>query len=371
MATDRKSKTVGPLPKSVLEKKPGIELFLKRIPTGSLPKRGSTLPTLDFIGSKKFQGILDHLQHELEETEVMIYKARLERLGLSLMDMKKLTARRKAVQKKFLKSINEQFKSFAVQRADQRFDGVITDNSPFALFCKEFTVNVCQRKVCVDQPVPLNVDDIWVEPNTQGSFNMLTLSTFSHEDEANGYSDWNWTYHRYSRTHEGGINVRSGVELVEQSKIRQIGISFQPLIDHRGWPRENGVFAIGDDPAALPPSWGQGKMWISFQVSIKVPDGPWVRQIPDASVMVLYKDTGRIENRITQSYAYPPTRTLDLNTVYPAGTQILVEVQLSYWINGNGDGGNAWADYNLEVLPYMNLEACTWEYPAWVCVPVP
>lgn len=371
MKTKRKSRKRVALPLSVLKDKPGIELFLKRIPTGSLPKKGSTLPSVDFGANKKLQDALDKHQHELEDTEVMIHKARLERLGLSITDMKKQIERRRVVHKNFLKRFKEQLKNYAFQQADQQFDGVITPLPPIAVFCKDFTVHVCQRKVCVDQPVPLTVDDIWTEPNTQGTFNRLSTSKFSHGDEVNGYSDWNWTYHRYSRTHEGGINIRSSVELVEQSKIRQIGISFQPLIDYRGWPQVNGVFANGDDPFGLPPSWGHGKMWISFQVSTKVPNGPWVRQIPDASVMILYKNTGRIESNITQSHTYPPTRTLDLNTVYPTGTQILLESRLSYWIKGNGDGGNAWADYNLEILPYMNLEACSWEYPSWVCVPVP
>jgi len=173
--------------------------------------------------------------------------------------------------------------------------------------------------------------------------------------------------------HEGAINIRSSVELLEQAKVRQIGMKFKTLMGvpgHQDWPSYNGVFADGDNKSVVPDSWGRGKMWISFQASIKRPGGSWVRQIPDLNVKYLYKDTGRHYSLTTQAFTYPPDRYINLNESYPAGTQFLIDVVLSYWIKACGWDSSASVDYNLQAIPFMNLESCSWEYPEWVCAPV-
>jgi hypothetical protein len=37
---------------------------------------------------------------------------------------------------------------------------------------------------------------------------------------------------------------------------------------------------------------------------------------------------------------------------------------------GGGDIGTSSVDYNLEVDPYLNIEACSWVYPEEICINV-
>lgn len=350
-----------------IDKKP-LDLFLKKVKPEDLPERGATLPRRDIVAHKKLEAEIEKLEYEREKTEVPIYKAWIESLGLSFDEMREITEEKKRIRKQFQESFKKAYTDYMF------YETAVVDPVVEALLlnrCKEVTIRVCKQKVCVDQPVPLSVDRVWEDPGSDGTLDMVSdYDRFEYHDAAYGYSTWNLFYHRHSRTHEGGINIRSSAELVEPAKVRQIGMVFEPLLDGKGWPLPNGVFASGDDAWLLPTSWGRGKMWISFQVSRKTPGGTnWISLLPDNRIN--YKDTGKITSRIMQSHAYPPPRVMTLNEDYPAGTQFLIETNLSYWIKGLGDEGNAWADYALEARPIMNLEACSWKYPKWVTVQVP
>ncbi|UCF06133.1 MAG: hypothetical protein JSV33_03650 [bacterium] len=354
----------------IKNKKTALDLFLKKIEPKELPKKGTTLLRRDKEAHKKFVTKMDEIEYELEKAEAPVYKAWLESIGLTNDEMKDIFKRKEKLIKDKRESFEFAYKEYSFYETPQKYP--FEDYLDKLRLCKDVTVRVCQRMVCVDQPVPLTVDDVWVDSGSPGNFTVVrNYDRFKYDDHVYGYSTWNWTYHRHNVTHEGGINIRSSVELVEPAKVRQIGIIFEPLYGcfaQPDWPCANGVFGSGNDPFGLPPSWGRGKMWISFQVSIKVPGETWIRLLPDNRV--LYKDTGKIESRIAQAHTYPPPRVLTLHENYPAGTQFLIETNLSYWIRGRGAEGNAYADYALEAKPFMNLEACSWEYPESVTIDI-
>lgn len=350
------------------KKKPALDLFLRKVKKDDLPERGSTILRRDPAAHKNLEAEMDKLEHELEEIQAPIFKAEIERMGLSIDELKEIAKKEKEIHNKFRKSFGEELERYIYGA------GPFSENLGVRLVyhheCKDVTFEVCDQRVCVDQPVPLPVADIWKESGSGGAFTR-NGANFNYSDTVLGWSEWNFFYHRRTRTDEGGINIRLSTELVQPATVRQIGITFPPLLDYRGWPLANGIFAIGANKAGRPDSFGSGKMWISFQVSIKKPlDVDFVRQIPDP-VEYLYYDRGRYYSRVAQTNTYPPSRSWDLNRNYAAGTQFLIEANLSYWITASGWDASASARYNLEVRPYMNLEACSWEYPEWATVQIP
>jgi len=351
------------------KKKLGLDLFLKKVKEADLPEWDGQIFRRYKASKKKLRKAMDKLEYELEETQAPFYKAMLESIGLSSKEMKEIIKKGKEIHIKFRKSIGKEFKEYMYSPAGAY--GVL--HLPPQLekpLCKDVTIHVCQRKVCVDQPVPVSVDRVWAEIGSDGTLTWPesgSSSCFSYEDDVCGYSDWNWSYHRYSRVHDGVIVIRSSAELVQPAKVRQIGVFFEPLLDYRGWPKPNGVFPTGGyrPNPFTPRSRGRGEMGITFRVDSKIPGGPWVRRTDQYET---YRTTGWINSRIFIEHAYPPPRSVNLNENFPAGTQFLIEAILSYEIEGNGEGGCTGADYNLEVKPYMNLEACSWEFPEWVLV---
>lgn len=349
-----------------MEKKLGLDLFLAKVKKEDLPERTPIFPRKG-AAYKKIKTEIDKLEYELEEIQAPIYQGMLKSFALSSDAMKDIHQKAEEAHTNFRKSFGKEYKEYMASAgpaiAVQGYEAEL-----LAQLCKDVTIQVCKRKVCVDQPVPLSVDDTWVDAHSDGTLTLIRdYDRFKYEDEVFGYSDWNINYHRKSRVHEGAINIMSSTELVEPAKVRQIGVVFQPLLDYRGWPKANGVFAEGGyrPNVFCPRSRGRGFMWITFRVRSKIPGGSWVTR---TNYTELYKERPWLASRISQLHAYPPPRSLVINDNYPAGTQFLIEISLSYEIEGNGVEGCAWADYNLEVKPYMNLEACTWEFPESVTV---
>ncbi len=347
-----------------------LELFVKKVNKEELPEGEDRTFLEERERYRKIRKEMDKLEYELEEIEAPMYQAMLKSYGLTSDVMKDILKKKEEAHKKFREGMGKDYERY-----------MYSWGKPYVMLppeldilherCKEITVTVCKERVCIDEPISLAVHDIYADNDSDGAFTSISITDgqFGYEDDVYGYSEWNLTYHRYSRVHEGTIRIKSSAELVEPAKVRKVGVDFEPLLDWRDWPKSNGVFAVGGYRPFLgcPRSRGKGYMWITLRVYRKLPGESWVKL---TDYTELYKQTGWIASRISQAHAYPPARSLDLYEDYPAGTQFSIEVDLSYEIKGNGVEGCASADYNLEVKPYMNLEACTMEYPEYVTISV-
>jgi hypothetical protein len=218
--------------------------------------------------------------------------------------------------------------------------------------------------------VPLDVDLGWATQGTDGALSWpRQYDRFQLIDEVRGGDSWNLTYHRITHTHDGEVNFRVGTELVEEARVRSAGVRFVPLppgsYGGQQYIAGNGAWADGRNFAVLPTNWGQVQQWSSFQVSSLRPGGNWVAHVPWDQVTVLYKDSGEIGSIIYSAPPHsPPERAAAIAEDFPAGTQFLIDISLSYHLKGVGLDGSAWAQYLLEVQPYLNFEACSWQWPS-------
>ena len=250
--------------------------------------------------------------------------------------------------------------------------GLLLEN-PFVA-CKDIVVHVCQQRVCVDQNVPIDVEDIWAASGTDGSLSRPATNRFSLQDEVHGSSTWNWTYHRHSQTHDGQIGIWCGTELVEPATVHGIGIVFEHLLQPNGWPQSNGGCGHGDTFLTVPDSWGRAKMYSKFSVRYRMPGGGWVLGYDGAQSN--YLDTGEINSNVScwvdniLGAAGGNDILLPLSGTFPAGTEFLVEGYLSYWIKALGEAGDAYAYYNMRVRPYIKIESCSYQYPSTITINV-
>lgn len=71
-------------------------------------------------------------------------------------------------------------------------------------------------------------------------------------------------------------------------------------------------------------------------------------------------------------YSDPSEWTRDVSApfdgTFAAGTLFLIELELSYWIRGNGRDGDALVNYGMQVRPYLVVEACTYQYPSTITI---
>jgi hypothetical protein len=353
-------------------RKPTLDLFLRSLDQKHLPERDALIFRRDIKAEKEITAEMDRREHDIEVADAPLFQARLKAAGLSIETVKEAKQKAAELSAAAPEKTREYYaigsKGYTFVPKDVVFaDSLGMGGEPG--LCRDVTVQECQHRVCVDQPVPLTVDDGWPTAGTDGSLNWIQQhNQFQFSDGVRGGDSWNFTYHRIKHTHDGEINFRSGTELLEPSRVRSVGVRFLPLpsgyYGGRYYSNYNGGHAQGKTFAALPDNWGQCQQWISFQVSSRTPGGVWTAHVGWSVVKVRYKDTGTLTSRVAESAPFvPPDRRVDLNQSFPAHTQFLIELALSYVIVGNGLDGSALVDYALEVQPYMNLEACSWQWP--------
>lgn len=363
-----------------------VSLFLRRVKKEDLPDRDPDAFKKEKEADTELEEEFAKLQHEMEEIEAPLYIAGLKQAGVTaeeLMETLKKSATRSAeLGEKYLKEYYG--RGYATTTAvpwdivpwygEEGVEAALGD--PLSDRCETIEVRVCREKVCVSNPMPMFVDDIWLEPGSDGDFDKLSENSFDAHDAANGWSTWNWTYHRHSQTHSGKIIISCSTELVEPATVRGMGVWFEELPDAR-----NGGCARGKIPVTVPNSWGHVKMYRRVQLRYKRPGELWVNWFmpsrfkyydlwQEQGILVpgtcgplgLHNVLGRYRNHNYHVHRFD---------AFPAGTQFLTEVQLSWWVKGNGAGGGAGAHYGLKVRPYIEIEACSWELPESITIHVP
>jgi len=232
-------------------------------------------------------------------------------------------------------------------------------------FCEEITIKVCKEQaLCVDTPMPVPLIDI------TGYLNAGSLSS---ENSIFRFADSVSTQSGYEQ-HHGEITIRAGVALVEQASVSRMGMKFRSLIDQNGDPEWNGGCLTGYA--------GSGVLVMAWknELSIMKPGQPWKQAFPiDEHIYMLQgREISNVRCWITNVLGESDENNLyydfPASPSYPQGTQFLNEISLEYYIIAFGDKGGAEGSasvwYNLEVNPYMNIEACSWIYPDTITINV-
>lgn len=343
--------------------KPGLHLFLRKLDFKKAPAPDATLVRRQIKRDKKIAADIERLERDLSEIDAAAWRAKIEGTGLTIGTLKEAKKRGSELSS----SRQALIQSFAYGGP---YDVAIPGQVVVGGLCRDVIIQECQERVCVDQPVPLDVDLGWATPGTDGALRWpRQFDRFELRDSVRGGDSWNWTYHRITHTHDGEVNFRVGAELVEDATVRSAGVRFVPLpggtYGGQYYPGYNGAWADGRNFAVLPTNWGRAQQWSSFQVSSLRPGATWDPHVPWSQVRVLYKDTGEIGSRVSSSGPYsPPEREAQIGEAFRAGTQFLIDVSLSYHLIGSGLDGSASVDYLLEVQPYLNFEACSWQWPS-------
>jgi len=352
-------------------------IFLKEIGEKDLPEINSEELEIEKKSMLETEKKIEQFEHDIAIQNSKYQNALLENLGFSSKTyLEHLTERSKAT-KKFVskneKDLNEYLNSNSITMQTGGLETLLGANSD----CKTFEVRVCPEKVCVANPISIPVTNILKGSGFDGSFTKTSENSFRANDAANGSSSWNLTYHRHSTTHSGTIIINSGTEINEQSKVLGMGMRFKQLPN-----LINGGCASGDIHMFTPNSWGHVKMFYKPILKFKLPQGlSWIEWFNVTKIKYhdiwneqgIYVPGGCGEHwhhNVLGSYG---SHNLIVNRydIFPAGTQFNIQVQLSYWIKGNGEGGGAGAFYALEVDPYIDIESCSMELPDRICVDVP
>lgn len=64
------------------------------------------------------------------------------------------------------------------------------------------------------------------------------------------------------------------------------------------------------------------------------------------------------------------TLSIPIYKDFPADTIFLMESSLGYWIKAGGETSNASVCFGIEIRPFLNIEACSYEYRDPICIPV-
>ena len=133
---------------------------------------------------------------------------------------------------------------------------------------------------------------------------------------------------------------------------------------------KNGLSLDGKIYILVVNSYGEGSQSITWQASVLPPGGSLTRLISGSGATTRYNYPPAEYQDCSSPYAnwgehwmLPPDRMLDINQYYPAGTIFIVEASLDYWIKSCGKESWGSVTYNLEANPYINLAACSWQWP--------
>lgn len=342
-------------------KKPSLNLLLKRRRKGEMPKRGISLPSIDYRAIKEAANRRDKLQKMQDEIHYPLFKSRRETIGITKDQWERIGEQEDALYKKYQEEILAQNHPLAASGLPQK------------ALCRKVTVWECQQKVCIDHPVPIDVDEFWSEGDRNAhpvaSFNGNHV-TYRAGVSGSSYRSWGM-YHRRTKESAGAIALRASTLLAETAKVRQVGIAFDGSLLNSKSGIVNGLFLDGQCPFLLPSSFGDGRQTITWQVSVETPSGTLTRQIPDSETSKVYNDPPRAYQDYANPYltggtysALPPSRVLDLNQTYPAGTFFLIEARVSHWLQACGKGSFSMVFHGFDAQPYINLESCSWQWPS-------
>lgn len=343
-------------------KPPSLDLFLKKRNENELPRRGISLPQIDYKKIRKAAEKRDALQRKRDEIQYPLYKSWFEAIGIT-KDQWDMIGKQED-------SLNGNHRENIINNATFPIDS----SMPQMSLCRKVIIWECQQKVCVDHPVPFDVDEYWLEgggnlsEESGPNFNGNHCAYYAQVD-GSSYRDWGM-YHRNIKESTGSICLRASTVLVEAAKVREVGLKFDGPLQGATGGMANGLYLDGQVFTFLPNSYGDGRQSITFQVSIEIPGGELIRHVPSSESTLIFNDPPRVEQNYADPYleggsypALPSSRVLNLNQVFPAGTFFLVEARISHWILACGKEAFASVWHNFDAQPYINMESCSWEWP--------
>lgn len=375
------------------ENKNLLELFVKKAKKEDLPELSIRTDITDL--KKKYEELAKY-EKDLEELRAPLYKKEAEKIGIDTEEMMEIEKKEDEIFKQMKSIIGEPTDLEAATLGPQQLSPpsayvqALDLFDPYAL-CEEITVRICKEKVCVDQPVPLYLDDISPAAGSGCSFQKYGDSNFEAGDGVSGYSytsDLN--YHRGTRTSTGTINILASGQIVESAKVKTTGITFKYFPDPDGnydLFHMNQSSAYGWTRIVYPHSWGRAKKYWDLKITSIIPSGAAVREFESAED-ILVEDTGKCEwggehgclyggcwiHNTIMGVMDPPNRqvtvAIPIYKNFPAGAIFLVESPFSYKVKARGEKATAGVHYGLEILPFINIEACSYEYPENVTIRV-
>lgn len=325
-----------------------VELFLGRAKYVGLPKE--SLLAIDVKALRKHEGLVAKWQKKRDDVLGPFAIANLTKAGANMAELENAWKQYRAASTEFRKAF---------------------DNSPDILIrplprsvvypslCRDVIVRECQKRVCVDQPLPVSVDVGNYDVDGTFAWNRQ-YDRFTLTDSVYGSDYWNLSgHHRTSNTHYGVVSWRAGATLQVDGNITTAGVRFTSL------GGANGAYVAGDDGPLAGSDCGYAWLNSALQVLSKRPGGGWIAHVPANQVSVQYQSRSNCSSRPGAGPAVlPPEHQVGLDDNYPQGTEFVWEIQLTYSIKGWGYNGFGSVSYSLEVQPYLNLQACTWVWPS-------
>jgi hypothetical protein len=379
------------------ESKNFLGLFVKKAKKEDLPKLSIRTDITDL--KKKYEELAKY-ETKLEELRAPIYRKEADKIGLTPKEIIKFREKEAEIFKQMKGILGEAVELETAIGPQQRIPPSeylqeFDPNDPFRS-CEEITVRICKERVCVDQPVPLNIDEDGISPaiGSGGSFQKYGNNKFKAFDGVSGYSYHSGlgglVYHRGTRESTGVIDIIASGQLVESAKVRTVGITYKYFPDPDGGYdvyHMNQSIACGETYITVPNSWGRAKKYWDLKITSIIPGGAVVREY-ESSDDILVEDTGKCEWGGEHGCLYggcwiqntllgvqnPPdgqvTIVIPIYKNFPPGTIFLVESSLTYHVKACGENASAAVCYGLEILPFINIEACSLEYPEYVTIRV-
>jgi hypothetical protein len=374
------------------ESKNLIELFVKKATKKDLPDLSKRTDISDL--KKKYEKLAKY-EEEIEELRAPLYQKRAEMIGLDAKEMMNIQKKEEQVLKQMKGVLGQPLDIQTALLGPRQFsppnEYQVTDpHDPFGL-CEEIKVRICKERVCVDQPLPLHVDEISQATDSGCAFQKHGDTKFEASDGVSGsYHYSHLCYHRDWKESIGAINILASGELVQPAKVRTIGITYKSFPDPAGVQNitnMNQTSACGWSRIAYPNSWGRARKNWDLKIMSRIPGGAAAIEFESAADIQV-EDTGQCEWGGEHGCLYggcwikntilgvenPPngqvTIAIPVDKNFPAGTIFIIESSLGYWIKAGGDKASAYIQYGLEILPFISIEACSYEYPENVTIRV-
>lgn len=333
--------------KETNRKEPDINLFISKIKHVPLEEPYSSLFKRDRKLQKKIYEEEKHNRIVISEAKLLITSALLKTMNLTDEDINKIKAKKKRITNTLLNSFGPLPKKIKI------------NTNYINPLCREVTYYECQHKVCVDNPVPLDIHH--AEYDSDGEF-----IWYRNYDQFGLYDYVKGREVRFGKDitnrKDGEIWFNSAFKLNTQGKVRRIGILCAPITSGTGSAVYNTYYYAQGDYEWPDDDWGQVELWCSFIVRSKVPNGNWVSHVPYSDSENKYCDITIYNGTCGPAPNIPPHRFVNLNQIFPTNTEFMIDYSLRYRVSGCGDEGGGYVRYYLQVNPYINLESCTWEW---------
>jgi len=350
-------------------------LFLRDVGDAKLPKRD----TKGFQREKeRFAAILaeeDERRRKLVEAQRPAREAYAKAAGLDLEKIKDMHEKAVAIDASLdtvRAADSGQFLPASATGGTRQESASAKSGSPQ---CRPITIWVCpDRKVCVDQRMPVAVHSIALETGSDmADFTRIGSDGFSGSDWVRGFCYWDWGHQRRHGLHGGGVAITAATTLNAPATVNGFGMTLRELSN-----QGSAYNAIGGTEFWYPfdPETGEVHLYWKLDAIAVTPGGNVDNYYAGPSVW--YLSTGPVGNRVSPSphlaSAVFPNKSLDLEVSerreFPADTTLIFTLRLAYLLIGYGGLGAASVTYGVRASPFLSIHSCTYEYPEYVTVRV-